>query len=94
MNLDWHADRSDLPELATLDQLAVEEPIDLAAVRSYRLGRVRERERAEARQETVENHLKSRVEHLEDRTLRQRQQKVSSSPVGRRSAPCHAGARS
>ena len=42
MNLDWHADRSDLPELATLDQLAVEEPIDLAAVRSYRLGRVRE----------------------------------------------------
>src|SRR3954471_6077054 len=42
MNLDWHADRADLPELATLDQLAVEEPIDLAAVRSYRLGRVRE----------------------------------------------------
>jgi len=42
MNLDWHADRSDLPELATLDQLAVEEPIDLAAVRSHRLGRVRE----------------------------------------------------
>jgi Xaa-Pro dipeptidase len=42
VNLDWHADRSDLPELATLDQLAVEEPIDLAAVRSYRLGRVRE----------------------------------------------------
>jgi Xaa-Pro dipeptidase len=41
MNLDWHADRSDLPELATLDQLAVEETIDLAAVRSYRLGRVR-----------------------------------------------------
>ena len=42
MNLDWHADRSDMPELATLDQLAVEESIDLAAVRSYRLGRVRE----------------------------------------------------
>src|SRR3954465_13692494 len=42
MNLDWHAERSDLPELATLDQLEVEEPIDLAAVRSYRLGRVRE----------------------------------------------------
>jgi Xaa-Pro dipeptidase len=41
MNLDWHADRSDLPELAMLDQLAVQEPIDLAAVRSYRLGRVR-----------------------------------------------------
>src|SRR3954470_2077850 len=42
MNLDWHADRADLPELATLDQLAGEEPIDLQAVRSYRLGRVRE----------------------------------------------------
>jgi Xaa-Pro aminopeptidase len=42
MNLDWHAERSDLPDLATLDQLEVEEPIDLAAVRSYRLGRVRE----------------------------------------------------
>jgi len=48
MNLDWHADRSDLPELATLDQLAVEEPIDLAAVRSYRLGRVREQMEAHA----------------------------------------------
>src|SRR4051812_25083215 len=42
MNLDWHADRSDLPEVATLDQLEVQEPIDLAAVRSHRLGRVRE----------------------------------------------------
>ena len=42
MNLDWHADRSDLPDLALLDQVAVDEPIDLAAVRSYRLGRVRE----------------------------------------------------
>jgi Xaa-Pro aminopeptidase len=41
MELDWHGDRSDLPELALLDQLAPEEPIDLAAVRSYRLGRVR-----------------------------------------------------
>src|SRR5215475_6987091 len=41
MNLDWHADRSDLPELVLLDQLAVDEPIDLVAVRSYRLGRVR-----------------------------------------------------
>jgi Xaa-Pro aminopeptidase len=48
MNLDWHADRSDLPELATLDQLAVDEPIDLAAVRSYRLGRVREQMEAHA----------------------------------------------
>jgi Xaa-Pro dipeptidase len=42
MNLDWHADRSDLPDLVLLDQVAVQEPIDLAAVRSYRLGRVRE----------------------------------------------------
>jgi Xaa-Pro aminopeptidase len=42
MNLDWHADRSDMPELATLDQLSAQEPIDLAAVRSFRLGRVRE----------------------------------------------------
>ena len=48
MNLDWHADRSDLPDLTTLDQLAVEEPIDLVAVRSYRLGRVREQMRAHA----------------------------------------------
>ncbi|NUR75096.1 MAG: aminopeptidase P family protein [Thermoleophilia bacterium] len=42
MNLDWHADRSDLPDLVLFDQLQVEEPIDLAAVRSYRLRRVRE----------------------------------------------------
>jgi Xaa-Pro dipeptidase len=42
MNLDWHADRSDLPELATVDRLAAEEPIDVVAVRAYRLGRVRE----------------------------------------------------
>jgi Xaa-Pro dipeptidase len=48
MDLDWHADRSDLPELVTLDQLATEEPIDLAAVRSYRLGRVREQMAAQA----------------------------------------------
>jgi len=48
MNLDWHADRSDLPDLTTLDQLAGEEPIDLVAVRSYRLGRVREQMRAHA----------------------------------------------
>jgi hypothetical protein len=34
MNLDWHADRSDLPDLMLLDQLEVGEPIDLAAVRS------------------------------------------------------------
>jgi Xaa-Pro dipeptidase len=42
MNADWHADRADLPGLMTLDQVATEEPIDLAAVRAYRLGRVRE----------------------------------------------------
>ena len=42
MNLDWHAERSDLPDLTLLDQLDAGEPIDLAAVRSYRLGRLRE----------------------------------------------------
>src|SRR5262245_17593035 len=42
MNLDWHGDRSDLPELTLLDQVAAPEPIDLVAVRAYRLGRVRE----------------------------------------------------
>jgi Xaa-Pro aminopeptidase len=41
MELDWHGGRSNLPELALLDQLAPEEPIDLVAVRSYRLGRLR-----------------------------------------------------
>jgi Xaa-Pro dipeptidase len=41
MELDWHGDRSDLPVLALLDQLAPGEPIDLVAVRSYRLGRLR-----------------------------------------------------
>lgn len=41
MDLDWHGDRSDLPDLALLDQLAPREPIDLVAVRSYRLARVR-----------------------------------------------------
>src|ERR1700761_2313471 len=41
MELDWHAERSDLADLMTLDQLATEEPIDLPAVRSYRLCRVR-----------------------------------------------------
>jgi Xaa-Pro dipeptidase len=41
MELDWHGERADLPELALLDQLVPEEPIDLVAVRSYRLGRVR-----------------------------------------------------
>jgi Xaa-Pro aminopeptidase len=42
VELDWHAERSDLPELTTLDQLEAQEPIDLAAVRAYRLERVRE----------------------------------------------------
>jgi Xaa-Pro aminopeptidase len=42
VELDWHADRSDLPELTTLDQRTAQEPIDLAAVGAYRLGRVRE----------------------------------------------------
>lgn len=42
MELDWHADRSDLPELTALDQLETQEPIDLAAVRAHRLSRVRE----------------------------------------------------
>jgi Xaa-Pro dipeptidase len=42
VQLDWHADRSDLQELTTLDQVEAREPIDLAAVRTYRLGRVRE----------------------------------------------------
>jgi Xaa-Pro aminopeptidase len=48
MNLDWHADRSDLPELVTVDHLAPGEPIDLEAVRSYRLGRLREQMAAHA----------------------------------------------
>jgi Xaa-Pro dipeptidase len=42
VNVDWHAERSDLPELSTLDRLDSEEPIDLVSVRGYRLGRVRE----------------------------------------------------
>ena len=41
MEIDWHADRSALEDLATLDQLEAGEPIDLVAVRAYRLGRVR-----------------------------------------------------
>jgi Xaa-Pro aminopeptidase len=42
MELDWHGDRSDLPELALIDQLEADAPIDFVAVRAYRLGRVRE----------------------------------------------------
>lgn len=39
--LDWHAERSDLHGLALLDRAPESEGIDLAAVRAYRLGRVR-----------------------------------------------------
>jgi hypothetical protein len=35
-NSNWHGDRSDLPELALLDQVRSNEPIDLEAVRAYR----------------------------------------------------------
>lgn len=42
MELDWHGDRSDLSDLTLLDRLETDEPIDLQAVRAYRLGRVRE----------------------------------------------------
>ncbi|MBO0803860.1 MAG: aminopeptidase P family N-terminal domain-containing protein, partial [Nocardiopsaceae bacterium] len=38
MDIDWHAERSGL---VALDHVDAGEPIDLAAVRSYRLGRVR-----------------------------------------------------
>jgi Xaa-Pro aminopeptidase len=41
MNLDWHGDRSDLPELTLLDEVDPAEPIDLVAVRAHRLERVR-----------------------------------------------------
>lgn len=40
--LDWHADRTDLSTLALLDRAPESEGIDLAAVRRYRLQRVRE----------------------------------------------------
>ncbi|MGR3322087.1 MAG: M24 family metallopeptidase [Pseudooceanicola sp.] len=39
--MDWHAERSDLHDLALLDRAPESEGIDLAAVRLYRLGRVR-----------------------------------------------------
>ncbi len=39
--LDWHADRADLADLALLDRAPEDEGIDLVAVRGYRLGRVR-----------------------------------------------------
>ncbi len=41
MELDWHGERSDLPELRLMDREAIEGGIDMAAVRAYRLGRVR-----------------------------------------------------
>ncbi len=40
--LDWHAERTDLAGLRLLDQAPESEGIDLAAVRRYRLQRVRE----------------------------------------------------
>lgn len=40
-NFDWHAGRGDLHGLALLDRAPESEGIDLAAVRQYRLGRVR-----------------------------------------------------
>ncbi|WP_127598929.1 M24 family metallopeptidase [Nitratireductor alexandrii] len=39
--LDWHAGRSDLAEIATLDRAPQTEEIDLVAVRGYRLARLR-----------------------------------------------------
>jgi Xaa-Pro aminopeptidase len=41
VNLDWHADRSDLAALRILDRDPAAEEIDLAAVRRHRLERVR-----------------------------------------------------
>jgi Xaa-Pro aminopeptidase len=41
MELDWHGERSDLADLMLLDRLEGDGPIDLRAVRAYRLGRVR-----------------------------------------------------
>jgi Xaa-Pro dipeptidase len=43
VNLDWHADRSDLPALRLIDREPPAEEIDLEAVRRYRLERVRAR---------------------------------------------------
>jgi len=40
-NFDWHAERSDLSDLALLDRAPESEGIDLDAVRHYRLARVR-----------------------------------------------------
>lgn len=40
--LDWHAERTDLSDIALLDRAPESEGIDLSAVRRYRLGRVRD----------------------------------------------------
>lgn len=42
MNLDWHAARSGLEDLALLDRDANEGEIDLIALRGYRLQRLRD----------------------------------------------------
>ena len=43
VNLDWHADRSDLPALRLIDRAPPSEEIDFGALRRYRLARVRAR---------------------------------------------------
>ena len=45
LELDWHAERSDLPSLSQLDRDPIEGDVDVVAVRAYRLGRVREQMR-------------------------------------------------
>ena len=46
LELDWHAGRGDLPDLATLDAAPEDDGIDHVAVRAWRLGRVRAQMRA------------------------------------------------
>ncbi|WP_420405412.1 M24 family metallopeptidase [Nisaea sp.] len=41
MEIDWHAERTDLADLSLLDTEHANAPIDLVAVRGYRLARVR-----------------------------------------------------
>jgi Xaa-Pro aminopeptidase len=43
VNLDWHADRSDLPALRLIDRAPPSEGIDFEALRRHRLARVRAR---------------------------------------------------
>jgi Xaa-Pro aminopeptidase len=45
LELDWHGDRGDLPDLATLDAAPEDDGIDHVAVRAWRLGRVRDQMR-------------------------------------------------